>query len=515
MEEKTLTKSAGKAAFGTMFSRILGYVRDMLVANMFGAGIFADAFYAAFRIPNLFRRIFGEGAFSAAFIPVFSEYLHTKEKLETQKMLNSVFAALLISLFVISILGIIFAPFLVKLIAWGFSGDIEKLSLTIELTRFMFPFICFICLAAFLLAVLNALHSFFIPALAPCFLSVSEIFYMLAIAPYLISQNQIKGLALSVIVGGFLHFLVQYPKLKSLKWNLNFKINFKHPAVKQIFFLMLPSIIALSVDQINSFIDTICGSFLENGSITSLYYSNRLMQLPLAVFGLAFASVSLPALSKYSAQKDYGAFKDVLSDSIKLSSFAILPAAAGLMAVGLCIIRVLFERGRFDFTASVMTNSALFYYSIGLPAFSASKIFANAFYALKDTKTPVKAAAISMILHVVLCVVLMYHMKVGGLALATSLSSYLNAFILVFILKKKIGHFDLRNISISLCKTFAASLAAAFSAFYIGTIFDDNIYVSLIASVFSGTIIFIFISFILKSDELRVFFKTFINKTTR
>ncbi|MDR0485883.1 MAG: murein biosynthesis integral membrane protein MurJ, partial [Elusimicrobiota bacterium] len=371
MENKTLARYAGKTAFGTALSRILGYIRDMLIAQFFGAGIFADAFYAAFRIPNLFRRMLGEGSFSAAFIPVFSQYLQTEKKKQTQEVLNAVFTALLLILAAITILGMFFAPQLAKIIAWGFTSNPEKMDLTIELTRLMFPFVFFICLAAFLLAVLNTLYSFFIPALAPASLSFAEIFYVLLFTPLIVfPQNQIKGLAFAVIAGGLLHFLIQYPVLKKLGWGLHFHINFKHPAIKKIVFLMIPSVIGLSVDQINAFVDNICASFLANGSIAAMYYSNRVMQLPLAIFGLALASVSLPAMSKAAAVNDIKNIKESLNYSLRFSIFTLLPAAFGLMIIGFPIIRVLFERGSFDLNASIMTNSALFYYSLGIPAYS-------------------------------------------------------------------------------------------------------------------------------------------------
>ncbi|MCL2485489.1 MAG: murein biosynthesis integral membrane protein MurJ [Endomicrobia bacterium] len=512
MEQKTLTKNAGKAASGTFFSRILGYVRDMLVANLFGAGMFADAFYAAFRIPNLFRRLFGEGAFSAAFIPVFSEYLHTKDKSETQKFLTAVFTALFVILTVVTILGMFFAPVLVKIIAWGFTNDPEKMQMTVELTRLMFPFIMFICLAAFLLAILNTLQSFFLPALAPSALSVSEIFYMLAIAPMLGGGNQIKGLAISVIAGGALHFVIQYPKLKALGWYLKLKLTidgepfYKHPGIKRIWILMIPAMIGLSVDQINSFVDTICASFLESGSITALYYSNRLMQMPLAIFGLAFATVSLPALSKACAIKDMTVYKDSLSHSIRFSVFMLLPAMAGLMVIGLPIIRLLFEHGKFDSVASLMTNDALFYYSLGLPAYALSKIYANAFFALQDTKTPVKSAALAMILHVILCVILMYPMGVGGLALATAVASYFNLFLLVIWLKKRMGKIGMRNILISSAKSFVAAIFTAVTAFYSIQI-SQNLFIAVPFAVFAGSAAFFLTALFLKSEEVKVFAK--------
>ncbi|MDR3071842.1 MAG: murein biosynthesis integral membrane protein MurJ [Endomicrobium sp.] len=511
MENKTLAKYAGKTSLGTVLSRILGYVRDMLVANLFGAGMFADAFYAAFKIPNLFRRIFGEGSFSAAFVPVFSEYLLVKEKKETQKLLNTVFTTLLLVLVVISILGIFFAPLLVKTIAYGFTDDPEKMQLTVELTRLMFPFILFICLAALLLAILNTLHSFFIPAFAPSALSFSEIFYVLVFAPVLILENQVKGLAISVIVGGVLHFFMQYPKLKNLGWYLKFKIDFKHPGLKKIAFLMIPSLIGLSVDQINAFVDNICASFLVSGSISALYYSNRLMQLPLAIFGLAFATVSLPAMSKAYAEKDMTTLKNSLNYSMRSTVFVLLPAATGFIVIGLPIIKLLFEHGKFDSYASFMSNTALFYYSLGLPAYAVAKIFANAFYAFQDTKTPVKTAAWSMVLHIVLCIILMKPMAVGGLALATAVSSYFNFLLLAAYLRKRIGRLGLKKILFSTFKSLIASVITGVVAWNMCKI-SEKLFISVPTSIVLGLITFITVSYILKSEELETFMHIFSKK---
>jgi putative peptidoglycan lipid II flippase len=504
MENKTLAKNAGKTAFGTILSRILGYIRDMFVANLFGIGMSADAFYAAFRIPNLFRRLFGEGSFSVVFVPVLSEYLHTKEKTETQKFLNAVFTVLLLILTVISILGICFAPVLAKLTVWGFAKNPEKMQLTIELTRLMFPFILFICLAAFMLAVLNTFHSFFIPALAPAALSFSELFYILVFAPTIIQRNQVKGLAVSIIVGGVLYSLIQYPKLKSLGWHLKFKIDLKHPGIKKIAFLMIPSIIGSSADQINTFVDNMCASFLGDGPTAALYYSNRLMQMPLAVFGLAFATASLPAMSKAYLQKDMATLKNSLNYSIRLTSFILIPAAAGLMVVGLPIVKLLFERGKFNSFGSLMTYNALFYYSLGLPAYATSKIFANAFYSFQDTKTPVKIAIAAMILHVILCILLMCPMGVGGLALATATSSYFNLFLLAVYLKKRIGRLGLKKTLFSSSKSLLASVVTGITAWNACRI-SENLFTSVSISIISGLVSFAAVSYILKSEELNLF----------
>jgi putative peptidoglycan lipid II flippase len=500
MEHKTLVKNASKASLGTMLSRGLGYIRDVLVANLFGAGIFADAFYAAFRIPNLFRRLFGEGSFSAAFVPVFSEYLYAKDKSETQKFLNIIFTILFLTLVIISILGVFVAPLLVKIMTWGFSA--EQMQLTIELTRLMFPFILFICLAAFLLAILNTLHSFFLPAFAPSMLSCSEIFYMLAIAPMLVSGSQIRGLAISVIFGGVLHFFIQYPKLKNLGWNLEFKLDLKHPGIKKITLLMIPSLIGLSVEQINAFVDTNCASFLSLGSVTSLYYSNRVMQLPLAIFGLAFASVSLPVMSKAYAQKDMITIKNSLSYSIRFTNFALLPAAVGLMVIGLPIVKILFEHGKFTSADSIMTNNALFYYSLGLPAYATAKIFANAFYSFQETKTPVKTAVWAMILHIFLCIVLMRPMGIGGLALATALSSYFNVILLALYLMKRIGNLGLKQIVFSSCKSLTASMVSAIVAWNACKV-SDNLFISVPTTIILAILTFVAFAYILRSEELK------------
>ncbi|MDR1418409.1 MAG: murein biosynthesis integral membrane protein MurJ [Endomicrobium sp.] len=511
MDDKTLAKHAGKTAFGTICSRILGYLRDMLVANLFGIGMFADAFYAAFRIPNLFRRMFGEGSFSAAFIPVFSQYLHTKDKNETQKFLNAIFTVLFLILVIVSVLGICFSPILTKVVAWGFSDNPEKMQLTIELTRLMFPFILFICLAAFLLAILNTLHSFFIPALAPASLSVSEIFYILSIAPLISPGNQIKGLAISVILGGALHFFIQYPKLKNLGWHLKFKIDLKHPGIKKVALLMIPSLLGLSVDQINAFVDNICASFLGDGPVSALYYSNRLMQMPLAVFGLAFATASLPAMSKAYVKKDIVTLKNSLNYSIRFIVFTLMPAAVGLMVIGLPIVKLLFEHGKFNALGSIMTNQALFFYSLGLPGYAISKIFANAFYSFQDTKTPVKTAVLAMIIHAFLCIILMKPMGVSGLALSTAVSSYFNLIVLAGYLKKRIGNIEVKLIFVSTLKSFTASIFTGIVAWHTCKV-STSLFLSVPLAILFGCITFVIVSYILKSRELKSFFNVFSKK---
>ncbi len=454
---KHIAKSASIVAFGTTISRILGYFRDMLVAHFFGAGIFADAFYAAYRIPNLLRRLLGEGAVSSAVIPVLSEYHATKTAEETKNLANVLFTALAIILSVVVLSGIFFSKSIVEVIAYGFTDTPEKLGLTVSLTKLMFPFLFFISLSAVALGILNTLGKFFVPAVASSSLSISEIGFMLAIAPLLSPENQIRGLAISVLIGGAGQFLIQLPALIKQGFKIRPNFNFLNPGLKRITSLMLPTTMGISVDQINSFVDTICASFLPLGSMTALYYSNRLMQLPLAVFAIAVATVSLPAMSAAAAKKDIGELKNTVNYAVRLLLYALIPSMFGLMIFGLPIIKLLFESGRFGHDASLTTFSALFFYSAGLPAYGIVKIFASAFYAFKETKTPVKIAAFAMIINALLNVLLMFPLKVGGLALATAAASYFNAFWLFITLRRKIGHIGARGILTSLLKILFAS----------------------------------------------------------
>ena len=483
-------------------SRVLGYFRDMLVAHAFGAGLAADAFYAAYRIPNLLRRLFGEGALSASFIPIMSEYLHCRTKEETQKLINSLFTALIIILSVLSVLGILFAPWLVKLIAYGFTSDPEKLALTINLTKLMFPFLLFICLAALALGILNTLGSFFIPAIAPASLSVSEILYVVAIAPLLSDTSRITGLALSVIIGGALQFIVQWPQIKKLGWKLQFSVDFKNPGLKRIAKLMAPATLGISVDQINAFVDTICASFLLQGSITALYYSNRIVQMPYAVFGLALSSVAFPAMSKAAAENNVPAMKETLNFSMRFIIFILVPAATALMILGYPIIKVLFERGSFTGQATLLTASALIFYSLGLPAFAFAKLLASAFYSFKNTKTPVKIAVISMVINIALNIILMGPMGVGGLALATAVSSWFNAAALAYLLRKKIGLLGISKIIATTLKTAAASAVMGALCWALAyRVFVSMPFTGLFVSIAAGVTAYFLLAILFRIEE--------------
>ncbi|OGR89081.1 MAG: murein biosynthesis integral membrane protein MurJ [Elusimicrobia bacterium RIFCSPLOWO2_01_FULL_59_12] len=441
-----------------MLSRILGYVRDSLVANFFGAGLAADAFYAAFRISNLFRRLLGEGALSASFIPVFSEYAEKHGKEKTQRFFSVMFTTLLALLVALTALGVMFAPQITRVIAMGFERTPERFDLTVTLTRYMFPFLLFISLAALLTGVLNAFHSFFLPALAPAALSVVEIVYLLAVAPFVSPVQQVIGLAVSVAIGGFIQWVIQIPALLKKGYRLMFGWDLRHEGVLRVEKLMLPATIGISVDQLNAFVDTMIASFLQQGSVTALYYSNRVMQLPLALFGIALSQVALPAMSASVARGDAVQIKDTLNFSLRLTLFMIIPAMAGLMFLGAPIVKVLFEHGQFTPEATEMTSRAMLFFSLGLFAYAAVKILASAFYAHQNTRVPVAVAAVCVGLNIVLSLALMRRMGVGGLALATAVASWVNAALLFYLLRRKIGLLGGRRILTCLLKACAASL---------------------------------------------------------
>jgi putative peptidoglycan lipid II flippase len=509
MKNNTLAKYAAMTVFGTSLSRIIGFIRDMIISRFLGTGLLSDVLFISLRIPSVFRRMFGEGAFSVAFIPTLNEYLYKKNKKEIQTVLNVVFTTLLLAIVAISTLGIFFSSFFVKLIAGGFANNPQKMQLAIDLTKLVFPFITFICLATFLLATLNTLHSFFIPSLAPAAIGLSEIFYIFTVASLFTSNAQIKGLVTSIVIGWVLWFFIQYQNLKSLNWKLNFELNLRHPVIKKVLFLIIPSIVGLSVDQVNIIIDNRCASSLGQGAVSALYYANRLMQMPLAIFGFAIASASLPTLSKAHIQKDMTAFKNSFSDSIRFTNFTLIPASAGLMATGIYIIKLLFEGGKFNASSSIMTNEALFYYSLGLPAYALVKIFVNAFYSFQDTKTPIKVAVVTIILHIVLCIVLMHPLGVGGLALATAISSYVNFILLVFYMRQYMKQLELKQIFSSFLKTLFASFVAGIVAWYVCKSLNKP-FIAVFIAMISGLAIFIIVLYILRSEELKAIYKMLI-----
>lgn len=529
--EGKITRSVAGVSVSTLASRILGYLRDMLIANFFGAGLVADAFFVAYRIPNLLRRFLGEGALSASFIPVFTEYLTTKPKEEAQRLARISGLLLLAILSILTILGIIFSPIIVRVIAPGFIKDPQKLSLTITLTRILFPFMLAIGMAALALGILNSLHRFIIPALAPSLLSISEIFFILFICPLM--ERPIIGLVFGVLVGGFAQFFFQIPslvkrgfllpagksysnpRLKLMDYPRNLQKNLSvlwkrwtsilnHPGVKRIGLLMLPATLGLSVSQVNTFVDTICASLLREGSVTALYYANRLMQLPLALFGTAIATVALPMMSRSVAATNMEELKDTLSLSLRMIMFTIVPASLGLIILGSPIISLLFERGRFTSQATQATSWALLFYSTGIVAYAGVKVVASAFYSMQDTRTPVRIASIAMVVNIVLNLILMRILDVGGLAFATAIASFINLLILLYYLRKKIGRLGGKKVLLSLTKILLATSAMGIACIYFSRLLGQiNKLIQVTGTILICVIIYILVTHLLKCEEIK------------
>ncbi|MGC8811342.1 MAG: murein biosynthesis integral membrane protein MurJ [bacterium] len=454
-EQIKIAKAASIVGAATLLSRIFGYGRDMVVALLFGAGSATDAFFVAFRIPNLLRRLVGEGALTASFIPVYSEYLNQKSKEESDELVNASFSILTVSLIIIAGLGIIFSPLIVKIMAYGFTKDAAKFHLTVLLTRIMFPYIFFIGLVALAMGVLNSWKHFTAPALAPVLLNICIIISALLFHKFL--AEPIISLALGVITGGVAQLSFQIPFLlrQGIRWR--FFLNFSHPGVRRIGMLMAPSVLGLGVTQLNVLVSTFLASYLPQGSVSYLYYADRLLEFPMGIFAIAIATAVLPTMSDQRAKNDIRAMKETLAFSLRLTFLVIMPAMVGLIALRQPLINVLFQRGAFDAQATEMTAHALLFYALGLIFFAGVRIIVPAFYSLQDTKTPVKAASLALIANAVLGAWLMIPLKHGGLALATSLAAGINLAFLIIKLRRKIGSIG----SPQLIRAFGQSLAAS------------------------------------------------------
>jgi putative peptidoglycan lipid II flippase len=434
-ERKQLVKSAGLIGVATFSSRILGFIRDMVLARLFGAGMAADAFFVAYRIPSLLRELFAEGSMSAAFIPIFSEYLARRSRRDAWELASAAFTTLLTILTGVSILGILIAPWFVPLIAPGFSHDPQKLALTTLLTRIMFPYLLFIGLAALAMGVLNSIRSFAAPAFSPVMFNIVIISCALFLAPYF--SEPILAVAVGVVLGGFAQFLIQLPALNKAALLFHWRYDPGHEGVRRIGWLMAPALIGLSVTQINILVSTILASFFPGGP-TYLFYGMRLIQFPLGVFGVALATAVLPSLATQAARGNIDAVRETLGFGLRVIFFIIFPAMVGLILLRTPIVHLFFEHGRFTSADTAGTASAVLAYAVGLWAFAGVRIIVAAFYALQDTKTPVMVAAIALTGNIILSLILMRPLAYTGLALATALSAMINMGLLVIFLGRRL-----------------------------------------------------------------------------
>jgi putative peptidoglycan lipid II flippase len=452
----SIVRSASVMIVATFASRVLGFIRDMVIAQFFGATRLSDAFFVAFRIPNLMRDLFAEGAMSAALIPVLSEYRTKEGEDETIKLVRSVLMVITIFVGGLCVAGIIFAPYIVKVIAPGFLFDPHKFEITVLLTRIMFPFLLFVSYAALVMGVLNSRKIFFVPTLASAWFNFAIIATILLLYPFF--DEPVTVAAVGVSVGGIVQFLWQIPVFLKDGYSLRPLFYFRHPALKQMGLLLIPATFGMAVNQLNIFISTMLASYLAVGSIAYLYYAMRLIQFPIGIFGVALSTAVLPTLSDHASKNDFISIKDDLSFSLKLLFAITVPSMIGLMMLGHPIIHVLFQRGKFDFIATQNTTIALMYYSCGIWAIVGARMLTSAFYSMQDTKTPVKLTIIALIVNLFLSIMLIGPLGFGGLALANAISATMNFFMLLFYLYKKLNGFDLKGIIISFIKTLTASI---------------------------------------------------------
>jgi putative peptidoglycan lipid II flippase len=437
-----LLKSTAVVGVMTFLSRILGLTRDIIFATLFGASGGTDAFFVAFKIPNFMRRLFGEGAFGQAFVPVFSEYKETRSKEALVDLINHVAGTLGGILLIISIVGALAAPLLVMLFAPGFYDEPERFQLTSDMLRITFPYIFFIALTAFAGGILNSYSQFSVPAFTPVLLNLCLISAAIWASPYF--EHPVVALAWGVAAAGLIQLVFQFPFLMKLGMMPKPQFKKQHEGVSKVIKLMIPAIIGSSMAQINLLFDTIIASFLVAGSVSWLYYSDRLVEFPLGVFGIALATVILPSLSRQHANQSVEKFSQTLDWALKLALLIALPAAVGLLLLAGPLLATMFNYGEFDLHDAQMASMSLMAYALGLPAFVLIKILAPGFYARQDTKTPVKIAIKAMIANMFLNVIFVVPMVMlsiegphTGLALATSGSAYLNAALLYLGLRKQ------------------------------------------------------------------------------
>ncbi|MEO0142539.1 MAG: murein biosynthesis integral membrane protein MurJ [candidate division WOR-3 bacterium] len=442
-----ITKGVRAFTLGTALSRIFGLVREMVFAFLYGASKSTDAFQAAFRILDLLRDLFSETTLSSAIVPILTEQKE-KGKLNMNLLASNIFNILLIGVGIITVLGMVFSPYIVSVIAFGFGKTPGKLGLTAQLTTIIFPFLLFIAFAAWAMSYLNTENEFFVPSVAPAFFNIFSIIVPIILYTYLVNHNidPIFGMAYGVIAGGLMQFLIQVPTLFKKGFYYKPYLNFKDHEFKRVFLLFIPVALGLAGSRINVMVDTIMVSALEERSMTWLHYAFRIMHLPMGLFGIAVGTVALPVLSKLVVENNLSELKKTFFDSVKLVLFLTLSTSIIIAFFSVPITRVIYERGKFTSSDTVASARALVFYVIGIPFASVLRNIAALFYAYKDARTPMFASLATVGVNIILNYILMRIMSYRGIALATSISAFVNLMILVRLLPQKIQDFEITGL---------------------------------------------------------------------
>jgi len=494
---ESLTSKWGLVSSLTLFSRLVGYARDVLIAYLFGASYQTDAFYVAFRIPNLLRRLFAEGSLTVAFIPIFTDYIKNKGKESAGQALNSIFTMVFIAVALISIIGILLSPIIVNLFAYGF--DRETYELTVTLNRIMFPYILFISIAALSMGVLNTINHFFAPAVSPVVFNLTIICSAYFLYGHL--HNPTISLAIGVLIGGFLQLVVNIPFLISKGYLFGFTRRIFHPAVKRLGLLITPQLFGLAVYNVNILVNTQFASYMPTGTVSYLYFSERLIEFPLGIVAVSIATVLLPTLADDVKSDDFPSFRNNFKYMLRLMLFVIVPALVGLAILRVPICSVLFQRGEFTYHEVLQTSSALLGYSLGVWAVGGLRITVPAFYSMEDTKTPVIVGFFAFIINAVSCYILgfVFSLNQLGLALASTISSIFNFLLLLYLIDKKVKDiFDITLLRYFL-KVMVMSVVTGLVALYISSYIDwsiggvDLVKLAVLATavIFSGMLYFL------------------------
>jgi putative peptidoglycan lipid II flippase len=464
-----IARSAGSVSVAVFASRILGLIREQVLAGLFGAGYFIDAYVVAFRIPNLLRDLFAEGALSSAFVTVFTDYDQKKGPKETWKLANNVLTTLFVIVGTLTLLGIFFAGDIIMLMAPDFSRIPGKIALTRDMTVIMFPFFILVSLAAAVMGMLNTKGYFFIPAMSSAFFNLGSIVsgVILAFVFPRFGQPAIVGMAVGTLIGGFLQLAIQLPSLHRVGFHLRPVLSFRDEGLRRVIKLMIPAIIGLSATQINIFINTYFAASCEQGSVSWLNYAFRLMQFPIGVFGVAISVATLPVVSRHASNKDLTQLKSAYLSALVMAFALTIPASCGLVILARPIIKLIFEHGRFTGYDTLHTAEALSFYAIGLFAYASVKIVVPVFYALNDTKYPVIASFMAVVVNILVVTLTIGHFQHKAIAFSTSITMIMNFIFLSLILYRKVEGYALGYLFKSLAKVLMASAAMGLIVYYV------------------------------------------------
>lgn len=449
-----------------MASRILGLVREQVLAHAFGASHQMDAFNVAFRLPNLVRDLFAEGAMTAAFVPTFSRTLARDGRDAAWTLGRRAITALLVVTSLLALIGIVLAEPMTRAFAGDYAAIPGKFELTVRLTRLMFPFLPLVAVAVAAMGMLNALGRFFLPALAPAMFNVASIASILLLVPLMprFGAAPVTAIALAVLAGGVGQILLQWPQLRREGFRFRFDFALRDPGLREILLLMGPGTIGVAATQFNVYVNTVLATSQQPGAVSWLQYAFRILYLPIGLFGVSIASASLPLVSQHAAREDMPAVRETLSHAVRLVMALTVPAAIGLIALGVPIVRVIFERGHFLPTDTSAVALALMGYAPGLVGYSAVKVLSPTFYALRDSRTPVIVSVVSVLMNAMLSIVLARAFGFVGLSLGTAIASLLNAALLLLLLRRRLGHVGLWRLASTTSRITVASLAMGAAA---------------------------------------------------